>query len=329
MNAKSSEQERKEKMNRYLPEGCYITTPENRELIGSAEGLERALSMGLIAEAPAMLCDHSFGLHVALGGGMRGLIPREEVQMPLGAEPVKDIAILTRVGKPVCFKVIGFKAEGSERIAVLSRRAAQEECLLNYTDALCPGDILPAKITHLENFGAFVDIGCGIISLLSIDSISVSRIAHPSERLCVGEEIFCVMKCRDARGRIYVSQRELLGSWEENAAHFSQGQTAYGIVRGVESYGIFVELAPNLAGLAEYRADIKEGQSAAVYIKSILPEKMKIKLIIIDVTSAPVYHTPTRYFIDPKSTEHIDSWLYSPPGARRRIETVFQNCHDI
>ena len=310
-------------MNRYLPEGRYITEPENRAMTESAEGLERALTLGTILEAPAILCDHAFCLHVALGGGLRGVIPKEEAQITIGAEPIKDIAILTRVGKPVCFKVIGFKEEGGARVAILSRRRAQEECLLNYTDALCPGDIIPAKITHLENFGAFADIGCGIISLLSIDSISVSRISHPSERLSVGEEIYCVMKCRDAKGRIYISQRELFGSWEENAARFSQGQTAYGIVRSIEPYGIFVELAPNLAGLAEYRSDVTEGQSAAVFIKSILPEKMKIKLIIIDTAQAAAYRAPTRYFIDPTATEHIDTWLYSPLGAKRRIETVF------
>ena len=312
-------------MNRYLPEGCYITSLENQAMVASAEGLERALTLGTILEAPAVLCDHAFSLHVALGGGIRGLIPKEEAQISIGAEPVKDIAILTRVGKPVCFKVIGFKEEGGTRVALLSRRRAQEECLLNYTDTLTPGDILCAKITHLENFGAFADIGCGIISLLSIDSISVSRIAHPGERLHVGENIYCVMKCRDAKGRIYISQRELFGSWEENAARFSQGQTAYGIVRSVEPYGIFVELAPNLAGLAEYRSNVKEGQSAAVYIKSILPEKMKIKLIIIDTSEGTSYRTPTQYFIDPTMTEHIDTWLYSPQSAKRRIETVFSD----
>jgi len=311
------------KMNRYLPEGCYITSTENQAMISSMEGLERALTLGTILEAPCVLCDHAFCLHVALGGGLRGRIPKEEAQMVIGTESVKDIAILTRVGKPVCFKVIGFAEEGGTRVAILSRRLAQEECLLQYTDTLCPGDILPAKITHLENFGAFADIGCGIISLLSIDSISVSRIGHPSERLYVGEEIYCVMKCRDAKGRIYISQRELFGSWEENASRFAQGQTAYGIVRSIEPYGIFVELAPNLAGLAEYRADVKEGQSAAVYIKSILPDKMKIKLIIIDTAQNATYRAPTKYFIDPTVTEHIDTWLYSPPGAKRRIETVF------
>ncbi len=310
-------------MNRYLPEGCYIRTHENRELTASAEGLERALLLGKILEAPAVLCDHALALHVSLGGGLRGIIPKEEAQMPAEGEKIKDIAILTRVGKPVCFKVMGFEKRGDERVAILSRRQAQEECMLYYTDALCPGDIIPARVTHLESFGAFVDIGCGIVSLLSIDCISISRIAHPSERLSVGDEIHCVMKGRDAHGRIYVSQRELFGSWEENAAAFSPGQTALGIVRSVESYGIFVELAPNLAGLAEFREDVKEGQSAAVYIKSILPEKMKIKLIIIDAAAAPVFRTPTRYFINPCEVTHINEWIYSPAGARRRIETVF------
>lgn len=310
-------------MNRYLPEGCYIRTPENRELTASIEGLERALVQGKILEAPAVLCDHALALHVALGGGIRGIIPREEAQMTTEGERIKDIAILTRVGKPVCFKVVGFEGRADERIAILSRRRAQEECMQLYTDTLCPGDILPARVTHLEGFGAFVDIGCGIVSLLSIDCLSVSRIAHPSERLAVGEQIHCVMKGRDAHGRIYVSQRELLGSWEENAATFSQGQTALGIVRSVEPYGVFVELAPNLAGLAEFRADVKAGQGAAVYIKSILPEKMKIKLIIIDASAAPVFRSPTRYFIDPSTVTHIDEWVYSPKGASRRIETVF------
>ena len=310
-------------MNQYLPEGGYIKSAENREMTASREGLERALLLGKILEAPAVLCDHALSLHIALGTGIRGIIPKEESGIPAEGERMKDIAILTRVGKPVCFKVLGFESEGGERIAILSRRKAQEECMLHYTDTLCPGDILPARVTHLENFGAVVDIGCGIISLLSIDCISVSRIAHPSERLCIGEQIHCVMKSRDAKGRIYVSQRELLGSWEENAAGFSQGQTALGIVRSIEPYGIFVELAPNLAGLAEYRADIREGQSAAVYIKSILPEKMKIKLIIIDAAAAPVFRAPTRYYIDPTAVAHIDGWVYSPIGARRRIETVF------
>ena len=165
-------------MNDYKPEGSLIKTARNYDFISSKSGLERALDRQIILEAPVLLCDHNFNLHLELGGGMKGIIPREEVEYCNDGETAKDIAILTRVGKNVCFKVSGFKTMPSgETVAVLSRRAAQRECVENYVKALLPGDIVQAKVTHLENFGAFVDIGCGRISLLSIDSISVSRIS--------------------------------------------------------------------------------------------------------------------------------------------------------
>lgn len=310
-------------MNQYTPEGSLIKTFQNHELISSFKGLEKALDKQLILEAPVVLCDHNFNLHVSLGAGIKGIIPREEVQYS-PKEETRDIAILTRVGKPVCFKVQGFeKASNGETTAILSRKSAQRECVLNYIETLEAGDIIPTKITHLENFGAFVDIGCGIVSLLSIDSISVSRISHPSARLTVGDFIYTVVKSIDSDGRIYVSERELLGSWEENAALFSEGQTVKGIVRSVESYGIFVELRPNLAGLAEFREDVSPGQTAAVYIKSIIPDKMKIKLIIIDSHDSPIYPEPLEYFIDTDTVTHIDSWRYSPPSCKKKIESIF------
>ena len=311
-------------MAEYMPEGSLIKTDKNYEYISTRAGLERAAERQIILEAPATLCDHNFNLHVELGAGISGIIPREEVQYLDGGEQIKDIAILTRVGKTVCFKISGFNTLPSGKsVAYLSRRSAQKECMENYISTLIPGDIIPAKVTHLEHFGAFVDIGCGIVSLLSIDAISVSRISHPSSRMRSGDGIFTVVRGIDERGRIFVSSRELLGTWEENAALFSEGQTVRGIIRSVEDYGVFVELMPNLAGLAEYRSDVKPGQTAAVYIKSIIPEKMKIKLIIIDSEANIEPYTPLEYFIDSEKITHIDYWKYSPPTSKRLIETVF------
>lgn len=54
---------------------------------------------------------------------------------------------------------------------------------------------------------------------------------------------------------------------------FSTGETVGGIVRSIEPYGIFIELAPNLAGLAEPRENVRVGQAASVYIKALIPEK--------------------------------------------------------
>ena len=309
--------------NSYHPEGTLLSSCENHEYVSSRFGLEKALEKQKILEAVALLCDSDFNLHFDLGG-IKGIMPREEVSYLPSGEEVKDIAVLTRVGKPVCFKVLGFKLQKDGKVAaILSRRAAQRECSLHYISTLVEGDIVPAIVTHLENFGAFVDIGCGIVSLLSIDSISVSRISHPRVRFSPGDRILAVVKTIDEYGRIYMSHRELLGTWEENAVLFTPGQTVAGVVRSIENYGVFVELTPNLAGLAELKEGVEINQNAAVYIKSIIPEKMKIKLIIIDTHMTPTQPKAMKYFIDPKTVSHIDRWCYSPPCASRVIESVF------
>ncbi len=309
-------------MIRYMPEGSYAANNENYEYIKDKKGLYAAMQNGVILQAPAILCDKEYNLHVSLGK-MKGIIPKDEVQRLGVGEDLKDIAILTRVGKAVCFKVTGFGKVGGEEYAILSRRAAQEDCYQNYIRGLRSGDIIESKVTHLESFGAFVDIGCGITSLISIDRISVSRINHPRERLSVGQRIYTVVKGFDEAGRIYTSLKELLGTWEENADLFSEGQTVMGVIRSIKDYGVFVELTPNLAGLAEYRDDVYVGQSCAVYIKSINPSKMKIKLVIIDAEGVEYEKTPLEYFVDVGSVYHMDYWQYSPDASGKVIESVF------
>ncbi len=313
--------ERKNSGNLYLPEGSLLETDLNVMYCASLSMLERAMNRGRILEAVAAVCDCSdMSLHVDFGFA-EGIIPRVEAQ----AESFgKDIAVITRVGKPVCFKVMQILSEGEGKPRViLSRRAAQEECKREYISKLSCGDIIPAAVTHLDSFGAFVDIGCGIVSLICVDSISVSRIFHPKDRLSSGQRINAVVKTIEKEtGRIYMSLRELLGTWEENAASFSPGSCVSGIVRSVESYGIFVELSPNLAGLAELREGVVPGDCCSVYIKSIIPERMKIKLVIIDSHKGSC-QTPIKYFVDVRKEKHLDRWRYSPEGCKKVIETVF------
>ena len=317
--------------NLFEPEGMLIKSEENREYISSLAGLQRAMNEGKILEATVLLCDSDMRLHIDLYG-IRGIIDKREAMLCREGEEVKDIAIITRVGKPVCFKVIGFdRDERGRSVAILSRREAQKQCFREYLCNLTEGDIVRARVTHLDSFGAFMDIGCGISSLLTVDSISVSRISHPSDRLSVGDTVYTVIKTIDrAGGRIFVSMRELLGTWLENAESFAVGQTVAGIVRSVETYGVFIELAPNLAGLAEIREGTDDkriavvGEYVAVYIKSIIPDKMKIKLVLIDSYRGTLPDKRIRYYVDCENTEHIDRWRYSPLGATKLIESVFE-----
>ena len=316
----------------FCPEGALLESAQNREYLSSLAGLERAMTKGAIIEGIATLCDEEMRLHVDLHCA-RGIIETEETLACRAGESKKDIAVITRVGKPVACKILSIECRDGVPIVKLSRRAAQAACMRHYMKNLDAGDILMARVTHLEPFGAFVDVGCGVPSLLSVDCISVSRISHPRDRLACGMTIPVVVKCVNRESeRIYVTMRELLGTWEENAAAFEAGQTVTGIVRSIESYGVFVELAPNLAGLAEVGEEeaailhSKIGQSVAVYIKSILPERMKVKLVLIDACCAtPTPRTPLRFFIDAEKTQHITRWRYSPARSPRIIETVFEN----
>lgn len=303
----------------FYPEGLLLNTAANRRRTESVATLMEAAAERVVLEARAVLCDNEHNLYVELPC-MSGIIPREEGAIGIADGTTRDIALISRVSKPVSFVIIGFEntSDGGKR-AICSRRLAQQRCYDEYLMRCRPGDVIAARVTRLESFGAFCDIGCGIPALLPIASISVSRIAHPSDRLFVGMDIHCVISSIEGN-RICLSQRELLGTWEENAALFTQGETVAGIVRSVEDYGVFIELTPNLAGLAEPRDGVKVGQYAGVYIKNILAEKMKLKLVLIDAQDVTELPPPLKYFI---TEGHIERWRYSPTGCRKVIETVF------
>ncbi len=306
-------------MKKYYPEGWITYTPENRKSLLTPSALAVAQANETVLEAGVIMCDTEHNLTVDLGC-MKGIIPREEGAIGIREGTTRDIALISRVGRPVSFVVTDISADFDGNFtATLSRRRAQELCRKELLNEHTPGDIIDAKITHLESFGAFCDIGCGNIALLPIDSISVSRISHPKDRFRIGDNIRVVLREVAPDGKITVSHKELLGTWQENANQYSPGQTVSGVVRSIEDYGVFIELAPNLAGLAEPRPDVYIGQQASVYIKSVNPQKMKIKLIIIDCFDG-AYTPQLQYYY---KGEHIDDWEYSPNECHKKITSVF------
>lgn len=304
-------------MRTYLPEGEILNTEENIGYSSDISGLYEAKKRGVILEARAESCTPEHDLIIGLKC-CRAIIPREECALGIKEGTTKDIAIISRVGKPVSFLVKDILEQNGEPLAVLSRCDAQKACLEEYLLNLECGSVIDAAVTHLEQFGCFVDIGCGISSMIPIDAVSVSRISHPSDRFSVGDRIKAVLKSYDGE-KFYLSHKELLGTWKENAAKFNAGETVRGIIRSIEPYGIFIELAPNLAGLAEPRESVYAGQAASVFIKSINPEKMKIKLIIVDTYDFSP-EKKCEYFI---TSGIIHNWLYSPPECPKIIESSF------
>lgn len=149
---------------------------------------------------------------------------------------------------------------------------------------LSEGQIIDGTVTGVKPYGAFIKIEDELSGLVHIEDMSVARIKSPLERLKIGQKTKFMVKSIDrGNSRVYLSYKELLGTWDENAKNFEEGSTVKGIARETEKSknGIFVELTPNLVGLAEYKDGIEYGQNVDVYIKKIIPDKKKVKLIIV------------------------------------------------
>lgn len=290
--------------NEYLPEGMGPLFPGGQPL----GVLQEAMDSQTVLEGLVIRCDGRRDLTVRFGG-YEGTIPRQDAIHPAISGAERDIAILSRVGKPTCFTVAGIASDGGGKPRLtLSRRAAQEQAIAWLLEHGPVGSVLPARVTHLEKFGAFVDLGCGVTSLVPLENISVSRIPHPAARFRVGQDILTAVTDVDpAACRFYLSHKELLGTWLENAAAFSPGTAVPGVVRGVRDYGIFIELAPNLSGLADWRSGVEPGDAVSVYIKSIRPDCRKIKLQIIQDLGPAPEPGDLRYFI---TDGVVEGWSY-------------------
>ena len=283
------------------------------------ETLLKAYENGTVMFAKALVYDKGKGLKFNLGG-YEAFMPNSEVYLSFDQNNIKEAAIATRVNKFVCFTVTDVTRKGAEYCFEISRKKAQQKAFDNYISKLVPGDIIPCCVTHIDRFGVFCDIGYGISALLPIDFISVSRIQSPADRFFVGQNIYACIKSCDTNGRIVLTHKELLGTWLENAAYFKPGTSTTGIVRSIESYGIFIELSPNLAGLAESCEGIAIGDVVNVYIKNILPDKMKIKLVIISTLKEENFWPEIKYF---HTQGRLNHWKYSTENCSKMIETVF------
>ena len=159
--------------------------------------------------------------------------------------------------KSMQFKIIRFRDQG--RTVVLSRRALLEVAQEKESDSvralLKKGAKLKGKVTRLEAFGAFVNLGAGVEGLVHVSELRHERVEHPKQVLKSGEEITVeVLGVKNSghrkNERISLSLKSLeKDPWEEVTRQFKPGSVTAGKVDTLTDYGAFVELAPNVRGM--------------------------------------------------------------------------------
>ncbi len=263
---------------KFIPEGWEETKDELQNV-----DIQSALKNGDVLQGYVDSCDSKYNLHINLGNNINGIIPRNELE----GINVDEFGFCNpgicknKVNHFVQFKI---KEVYDNQNVILSRKNVQTDALQWVRNELKPGMVVNGIVKNMRKFGAFVEIGGGVVGLLHIEDISVSRIKSPEERFYIGQKINVMIKSIDIdENRIVLSYKELLGDWDENIKDFTEKTVVQGIVKESDKFknGIFIELKPNLVGLAEYKEGVEYGQKVNVFIKKIIKDRKKIKLLIV------------------------------------------------
>jgi small subunit ribosomal protein S1 len=261
--------------------------------------LEQALAHRIPIEG-LVTAETKGGFEVRIGG-VQAFCPGSQIDRRRGERVLGS----QYVGQRFNFRVIKIEAGG--RNVVVSRRELLEEeaaVLAAQTwERLHVGAVVTGTVTNIREFGAFVDLG-GVEGLIHISELGHGRVGHPSDVLQVGQVVEAqVIKLDpppaegDGAGRrqIGLSMKALAADpWTTVRERCPVGATLRGVVRRVEPFGAFVEVAAGLDGLVHVsklaldrrvshaRQVVNIGQEVEVTILAIDPEKRRISLSMIE-----------------------------------------------
>lgn len=230
-------------------------------------------------------------------GGFRVNIQNKLAFCPLSQMDFRVVDAQSYLEKKFDFIIKKYESKG--RNIVVSRRdllnlnKAEKEG--SFLESAKPGDILQGKITRLEKFGAFVDIGDGVEGLVHISELGWSRVQDPSEIVSVGQTVsVSVLKIEDVDGRLKISLsiKQAGGDgdpWLQVPQNFPVGSVHKGTIEKKEIYGFFVQISPGVTGLlpkSKMRDSVdfqkidmaKRGDVISVQIDEILFEQKRISL---------------------------------------------------
>lgn len=151
------------------------------------------------------------------------------------------------------FKIL--KINNLRKNVVVSRKGAifhkKEEERKRALSSLEKGALVKGTVKNITDFGAFVDIGGGVIGLLHIADMSWGRVGHPTEVVALGEEIeVMILDFKKDEMRVSLGIRQKTKDpWEEVETKYPVGSKVTGKVVNIAPYGAFIELEKGIEGL--------------------------------------------------------------------------------
>jgi small subunit ribosomal protein S1 len=261
--------------------------------------LEQALAHRIPIEG-LVASERKGGFDVQIGA-VRAFCPGSQIDYRRGDPRVPAAQY---VGQRFRFLVTKIEA-GGRNVVVSRRQLLEEEAEVQAAitwERLQVGAVVQGSVISIRDFGAFVDLG-GVEGLIHISELGHGRVAHPEEVLQVGQTVEVqVVKIEpasaddpSARRQVGLSLKALAADpWTTASERFPARATVRGVVRRLEPFGAFVELAPGLDGLvhvsklaldrriAHARQVVSVGQEVEVTVLAVDAEKRRISLSMVE-----------------------------------------------
>ena len=138
----------------FLPEGWSNETIN----IKDTNEINEYIQNGQVLQGIVEECDDTFNLHINLGAGISGVMPRNEIEwinLENDGTPKKNLCV-GKVHKYIQFKVKGVTENNN---IILSRKDVQKEALEQAMGNLNEGDKVNGIVKNITPYGAFVEIG--------------------------------------------------------------------------------------------------------------------------------------------------------------------------
>lgn len=187
------------------------------------------------------------GYEIAVGQA-RGFCPHSQIEVFREENPE------SHVGKSYEFRITQLRRGGED--LVLSRRAILEEQRGEEAAAvratLVEGALTRGRVAGTAAFGAFVDLGAGVMGLVHISELSHQRVRRVEDAVAVGDTVpVKVLKINAETGKISLSVKSAVEDpWKGVAERYAPGSRHTGKVVRLADFGAFVELAPGVEALA-------------------------------------------------------------------------------
>jgi small subunit ribosomal protein S1 len=140
-----------------------------------------------------------YGAFVDLGG-IEGMIHVSELGFARGLKPSEVLSVGQEV-EVVVLRIEKAAGERGERVA-LSLKALEKDPWSTAADDFPPGRRLTAKVTRVEQFGAFLELQKGLEGLLHISELGGGQpLRHAKERAKVGDQFEVLVQQVDADKR--------------------------------------------------------------------------------------------------------------------------------